>query len=189
MKIAIQWLWLAAVKIITFLIGLPVVAVAVFFPVAGVSVSDGRPIVNLPKWAWLFGNDFDGLDGDGRGWWAANTPFGWPVRSHRSRWWWAAIRNPANNLRRIAYFSCPVSKCAIKFNGSAEVEDKPGKGGWQLVTAYAGGLEWYGFYLVKELTSTRAFVVRAGFKIKPSHAGSDEPDKGYTFKLNPWKAI
>lgn len=189
MKTAIEWLWLICVTITTTLLGLLVVGVAVFSPVPGVSLSDGRAIVNVRKWAWLWGNDFDGLDGDKRGWWADNTPFGWPVQSKRARWWWAAARNPVNNLRLLKPFSCPVSKCVITFKGKEVVEDKPGLGGWQYVTATLDGKKWSGFYWVWEISKTRAFVVRAGFKIKPEHQGSDEPDKGYTFKVNPWKAI
>lgn len=189
MRIAIEWLWLICVTIVTTLAGLLVVAVGVFFPTPDYSKSDGRPIVNLPRWLWLWGNDFDGLDGDKRGWWAENTPFGWPVHGKLARWWWAAVRNPVNNLRLLKAFSCPVADCAISSKGNPVVEDKPGLGGWQFVTASVGKKKWHGFYFVHELTPSRAFVVRAGFKIKPEHQGSDEPPKGYTFKVNPWKEI
>ena len=62
-KAICQWVFLLACNIVTDLIGLFVVAIAIPFRVDDVSKSDGRPIVNLPRWAWLFGNDYDGLQG------------------------------------------------------------------------------------------------------------------------------
>ncbi|WP_313135525.1 DUF7338 family protein [Stutzerimonas nitrititolerans] len=187
----IQWALLIVARVALIVIGLPVVALAIPFRTEGVSASDGRAIVNLPRWAWMFGNDYDGLFGDKRGWWADNTPFGWPVGSFAAMWWWAAIRNPVNNLRLVPGISCPVSECLITYRGHYSVEDKPDRGGWQFVTAkrHSGSSRWYGFYFVHEWSKTRAFVIRIGYKIKPSHAGSDEPAKGMTFKLNPWKEI
>lgn len=205
----LQWSALVLARLGAIVVGLPVVAVAAFFPVTGTSASDGREIVNLRRWAWLWGNDFDGLDGDKRNWWADNCDalvlfgllpllrrFGLPVpalpvTSWLARFWWAAVRNPANNMRLLPLFSCPVSECLIGCLGQPLVEDKPGKGGWQFVVAKRpGGWNlWCGFYLVRQLTDTRAFVVRLGFKIRPEHAGSSEPAKGLTFKLNPWKEI
>lgn len=206
----LQWLGLVVLRLVLIVQGLPVVALAALFPVAGVSLSDGRPIVNLRRWAWLFGNDFDGLDGDKRNWWADNCdalvlfgllpllrrlglPIGsLPVTSWLARWWWAALRNPVNNMRLLPVFSCPVGECLIEHLGAALVEDKPGQAGWQFVSARrAGGLaRWYGLYCVWQLTGERAFVLRLGFKIKPEHAQlAGEPAKGMTFKLNPWKSI
>lgn len=205
----LQWAVLLVVRVALILVGLPVVALAIPFAVPGLSVSDLRPIVNLPRWAWLFGNDYDGLDGDKRYWWADNCDayvlFGLlpllrrlglpldplPVDCWLARWWWAALRNPVNNLRLVPGFNCPVSECEIRHLGAYTVEDKPGQGGWQLVSAArrGGASRWYGFYLVAPWSSTRAFVLRLGYKVKPAHAGTDEPGKGMTFKLNPAKAI
>ena len=188
-KAICQWVFLLACNIVTSLIGLFVVAIAIPFRVDDISKSDGRPIVNLPRWAWLFGNDYDGLLGDRRGWWAENTPFGAPADSFLAMYWWAAIRNPANNMRFLDAFSAPVIGSKISYYGRYTVEDKPGMGGWQFVTAEQGARRWYGFYLVHEWGKSRAFVVRLGFKIEPSHAGTYEPAKGLTFKVNPFKAI
>lgn len=186
-----QWVVLIALRVMLIVLGLPIVALAIPFRVHALSASDGRPVVNLPRWAWLWGNDFDGLLGDKRGWWADNTPFGLPADSFLSMWWWAAIRNPVNNLRLVPGISCPVSECHIAYQGHYTVEDKPNLGGWQFVAArrIGGRSRWYGFYFVHEWSATRAFVIRIGYKIKPSHQGSDEPAKGVTFKLNPWKEI
>lgn len=205
----LQWAVLLVVRVALILVGLPVVALAIPFAVPGLSVSDLRPIVNLPRWAWLFGNDYDGLDGDKRYWWADNcdayvlfgllpllrrlgVPLDPLTKTHwLARWWWAAVRNPVNNLRLVPGFNCPVSECVIRFLGAAVVEDKPGYSGWQFVAArHAGGRSrWYGFYLVHQWNTSRAFVLRLGYKIKPEHEGSDEPGKGMTFKINPFKAI
>ena len=187
---AAQWAALIVLRVALILLGLPIVALAIPFRRAGVSASDGREIVNLPRWAWLWGNDFDGLLGDKRGWWANNTPFGVAVDSYLAMWWWAAVRNPVNNLRFVKGINCPVSQCAIVNQGDYTVEDKPGQGGFQFVTAYSGSSTWYGLYWVHEWSDTRALVVRLGYKIKPSHAlNPNEPPKGMTFKVNPWKAI
>ncbi|MCD5980525.1 DUF7338 family protein [Pseudomonas quasicaspiana] len=206
----IEWVLLLILRLVPILVGLPVVALAVCWPVPGVSLSDGRPIFNVPRWAWLFGNDFDGLDGDKRNWWAENCDalvlFGLlpllrrlriavpplSVTGWLARWWWAAVRNPVNNMRLLPLFSCPVGECLIECLGRPLVEDKPGAGGFQFVTARrpTGWARWYGLYYVKELTATRALVIRLGFKIRPDHAGNaTEAAKGMTFKLNPWKDI
>lgn len=205
----LQWAVLLVARVVLIVIGLPVVAIAVPFSVPGLSVSDGRLIDNLPRWAWLFGNDFDGLQGDKRGWWDVNCDaavlFGLlpllrrlgiavpvlEVTSGLARWWWAAVRNPVNNLRLVPGFNCPVSECDIDCLGSRVVEDKAGLGGWQFVraTKRGGSSRWYGFYLALDYRATRAFVIRLGYKIKPEHQDSDEPGKGMTFKINPAKAI
>lgn len=206
---SLQWFALLVVRVVLILVGIPLVAVAIPFAVREQSVSDGRAILNLPRAVWLFGNDYDGLLGDKRLWWRDNCDalvlFGLrpllrrlgvaldplPVDSWLACFWWAAIRNPVNNLRLVPGFNCPVSECVIRFLGAAVVEDKPGYSGWQFVAArHAGGRSrWYGFYLVHQWNTSRAFVVRLGYKIKPEHEGTDEPGKGMTFKLNPAKAI
>jgi len=205
--VPLQWLFLLVSNLLTDVLGLVVVAIAIPFRVPGVSLSDGRAIVNLPRWAHLFGNDFDGLLGDKRLWWAENCDasvlfglrpllrrLGVPLAqlgadSYLAMYWWAAIRNPVNNMRLLSLYSCPVSECEISYRGDAVVEDSPGKGGWQFVTASKGRRRWYGFYLVHEWSATRAFVIRFGFKIKPEQYPADEPAKGMTTKINPFKSI
>jgi hypothetical protein len=190
-KASLQWSWLILARLLGIITGLVVVAIAIPFRREDISKSDGRRIINLPKWAWLWGNDFDGLLGDKREWWANNTPFGWKVDSYMAMYWWAAIRNPANNMRFLDMFSAPVSVPArVYWKGDYIVEDKVGMDGWQLVISSDNGKDKYGFYFVKCWNDARAFVVRIGFKIKPSHDESvDEPRKGLTFKINPYKDI
>lgn len=188
-KAAIQFLSLFVANVVLDVIGLVVVAIALPFRVKGYSGSDGREISNLPKWAWLFGNDYDGLLGDRRGWWAENTPFGWPVDSFMAMWWWAAVRNPVNNMRFVKLWQAPVKGSTITWVGDYTVRDHPGEAGWQFVTTENGGKHWYGFYLVHQWSDTRAFVIRLGFKVQPDDAGTDGEPLGMTTKINFYKAI
>ena len=183
-----QWVFLLACNIVMDLVGLFVVAIAIPFKVDDISKSDGRQIVNLPRWAWLFGNDYDGLLGDKRGWWAENTPFGWPVDHFVSMYTWAAFRIPVNNMRLANLFSAPVQGSTITFKGKEHVRDDKDSAGWQFVTTENSGKKWFGFYLVYLWSDTRAFVIRLGFKVEPKDAGSTER-QGMTTKVNPWKAI
>lgn len=187
-KAAIQFLSLFVANVVLDVIGLVVVAIALPFRVKDYSGSDGREISNLPKWAWLFGNDYDGVLGDKRGWWAANTPFGLPVDNFVSMYTWAALRNPVNNMRRTNLFSAPVQGSTITFKGKEHVRDDKDSAGWQFVTTENSGKKWFGFYLVYLWSDTRAFVIRLGFKVEPKDAGSAER-QGMTTKVNLWKAI
>lgn len=187
-RATIQFLWLFLCNVVLDIVGLFVVAAAIPFRVDGKSLSDGRPIKNLPKCVWLFGNDYDGLLGDKRMWWAANTPFGLPVDHFIPMYTWAALRNPVNNMRLTNMFSCPVEGSTITYKGDEHVRDHPGEGGMQFVTTENNGKKWYGFYWVHEWSATRAFVVRLGFKTEPKDAGSTER-QGMTTKINPFKSI
>lgn len=189
-KAVFQFAYLFLSNIVLVLLGFVIVAIAIPFRVDDFSKSDGRRIVNLPKWAWLWGNDFDGLQGDKRGWWAENTPFGIAVDSYLAMYIWAAFRNPANNKRLTSWYQAPVIGSDITHKGQYVVEDKVGMGGWQFVKAVNQGKSYFGFYLVHEWSLTRAFVIRFGYKIKPLHAGNTtEPAKGFTTKVNLFKAI
>ncbi len=182
------WPVLLVLRLALILLGLVVVPLALPFSSRGVSLSDGRDINILPQWAWLWSNDYDGTDGDKRGWWAENTPFGLPVEHFVSRYTWTALRNPVNNLRFTDLGSAPASDLEYTLWGSPAVADKPQEGGFQLVLGTLGWKAWAGLYYVHEWSATRAFVVRLGFKIRPDHAGQGET-KGMTFKCNPYKAI
>jgi hypothetical protein len=189
-KAALQWVFCLASNIILDLMGLVMVAIALPFRVEGISVSDGRKIINLPRWAWLWGNDFDGVTGDKRGWWANNTPFGWDVNGFAAMYWWTAIRNPANNMRRVPLWSAPIIGSTITYKGNYYVADKLGGDGWQFVKLVdKTDRSYYGFYFTKQYSKTRMFVVRVGFKISPTHQGTQEQPKGMTTRINPWRKI
>jgi hypothetical protein len=59
---------------------------------------NGNPIVNAPRWLWIWGNDEDGLDPI---WYAVIHPT-WGA--WRRMYTWAAIRNSVNNLRFLPGF-------------------------------------------------------------------------------------
>lgn len=187
-KAPLQWIFLLLANIVLVIVGLFVVALFIPFRVDGVSKSDGRYISNLPKCVWLFGNDYDGLLGDKRGWWAANTPWGLPVDHFISMFTWAALRNPSNNKRFTNMFSATVEGSTITYKGNFKVKDKAGQQGWQFVTTENNGKKWYGFYLVHLWSDTRAFVIRIGYKVEPSDAGSTDR-QGMTTKINLYKQI
>jgi hypothetical protein len=189
-KAIFQFLFLLISDITLDLIGLFMVAIAIPFRVDGVSVGDGRKIVNLPKWAWLWGNDFDGLLGDKLGEWVDEVPFGWNINSYAAMYWWAAIRNPANNTRMLSLYSAPITGSTFTYKGDYTVNDKDGQGGWQFVKLVSlAGKAYYGFYLVKQWTTTHASVIRFGFKISPDQAGTVDLPKGETSRINPWKEL
>lgn len=189
-KALFQFIWQFVANVLFVLTGLLMVAIAIPFRVKGISVSDGRPIVNLPRWAFPWGNDFDGLEGDKRLWWAQNTPFKLPVDHFISMYVWAAIRNPANNMRMMDLFQAPVVGSTIVWIGDAVVEDDAGETGCQFVKTTNSGRNYYGFYLVKPYKNgTHAFVVRLGFKVQPDHIGSQSLPKGIVTKISFWKEL
>ncbi|HBO5920142.1 TPA: hypothetical protein L4657_006084 [Pseudomonas aeruginosa] len=153
-------------------------------------------LVTLPRWAWPWSNDRDGALGDRRGWWHTNAPFGLGAYHWFSMLVWLAFRNPANNLRFTRLFGCPVTRTACTWWGREEVEDDPGKGGVRFLMARAGLLwRFYGLYWVWQWSASRALVVQLGFKPEPSdwledyQADPTREWKGFTFEINPIKAI
>lgn len=175
------------------------------------SVSDGRVIDTFPRWLWVWGNDSDGTWGDKRNWWDTNADGQvlWGIlpllrklklpipvqtsKSFLSRYWWCAVRNPANNLRWVPGIACPVSQCRIENWGRYNVHDSIGNDGWQFVVAThkVRRYSWCGFYWVLRYgSSTRALEVRFGYKVKPAHATRvGVEDKGFTVAINPYKDI
>jgi hypothetical protein len=185
-KALMQWIPMFILDTLLLITGLFVVAIAIPFRVKDKSVTTGEDIVNLPKWAWLWGNDVEGLLGTSLKTWKDQTPFKLPVDHPVSMWAWAAVRNPSNNARLIPYFSCPVAKCKFQYYGQEEVVDSLGFDGWQFVIGDDGKRKYYGFYLVRPWSATRSLVIRLGFKIKPFHKGIP---KGVTFKVNLFKNV
>lgn len=186
LKVAWQWSLLFWTGLVIDILGLFVVAIAIPFRVDDYSKSDGRRIVNLPRWAWLWGNDYDGLTGDKDNKYAALTPFGVAPDSYLGMWWWAAIRNPSNNTRFVKFWQSPAEG-VITYSGDYKVGDHGGQAGSQFVTLTANGKEYYGYYLVREWSPTRAFIIRLGFKIEPDDMESPRETKGYVMKINPYK--
>lgn len=240
---ALQVSVLLPLRLGLILLGLPVVPLALMFrlydpgtAVAFTQYPGAWQLVTLPRWAWPWSNDRDGLLGDKRGWWAANCdaevlfgllpwlrrpsipealrlklriPEAWSERlaklglpipivavdSALAMFWWAAVRNPANNLRFTRLFGCPVLSTACRWWGSEIVEDDPGKGGCRFLLATDGIVPFYGLYWVYQWSEARALVVQIGFKGEPSdwkedYAGDEQRQwKGFTFEINPAKNI
>ena len=191
-KAFISFVFLFVVNVFFVLSGLLFVALGIPFRVEGFSVSDGRPIVNLPKWLYPYGNDFDGLLGDKRFWYANNTPFGVPVDSFLAMYNWAALRNPCNNLRMLDMFNAKITDSTFSYLGDYIVEDDPGEGGWQFVKCVdVDGKVRYGLYVVKPyfFNPKYAFVIRWGFKVQPKDAGTVDMPKGFVTKISFWKEL
>lgn len=190
-KAVFQLLTVFIIRAVLVIAGLFTVAVALPFRGPAYSVSDGRTISNLPDWVYIWGNDYDGLLGDKRLWWAANTPFQLPVDSFISMYTWAAIRNPANNMRQFSMFQAPVTGSIITYKGNYIVEDDAENAGWQFVKTTNQGKSWYGFYFVHQYKRfpSKAFIFRIGFKVKPSHQGKVDMPKGFVSKISFWKEL
>ncbi len=118
-------------------------------------------------WCWVFGNDYDGINGDSGGDWKKGCDSivlcgllpllrkrfpSIPVvkwKDALANYWWLAFRNPANNLRLVKGFYCEVKDCVLKYYGAVRIEDKyRGFTGWQLVIAVnqKTNVPYFGFY-------------------------------------------
>lgn len=148
-------------------------------------------IINLPSWAWLWDNEWDGAMGDDQlRYWNRDRPECIKDNDFLKMYFWLAFRNPINNLSRF-YFSCDVSKEAPRLiAGDFDVRDKKGYEGWQIVRA-----GWkLGFYYVQANNKPKALVSRIGFKIEPRAVMQtwDDPKKalkGCTFKPLMYKDV
>lgn len=203
LRAALQWALFLPLRVFLILLGFLVVPLALPFltiegpPLAFTQAPGFWSLGRLPAWAWLWSNDRDGALGDKRGWWHLNAPFGLGAYHWFSKFWWLAIRNPANNMRFHPWFSCPLTECDYRYWGNESVEDRPGQGGRRLLLAThkTTGRCYYGFYGVWQLSAARALVIQLGFKPEPSDWAEDysaDPSaqwKGLTFEVNPWKSI
>jgi len=155
---------------------------------------------NMPRFLWIWGNDEDGLLGEPSGKHSAR------VRGKERSFWgiyqWAALRNPANNLRYSEILSCYVDRCDLVWSGASDLlpeakfpvrialnDNNPVKPGWYFVKATdrTNSKVYYCYRLVKPLKSGRVLHIRLGFKIKPKHAFEtqdiDDANKGFTVRI------
>lgn len=153
---------------------------------------------DLPNWLRWYQNDEDGLRGDHRGWWDANS-FGGDSSKVFNMFWWSAIRNPFNYFKRFV-IGCDVRRYTIvKLAGKDHVRDDFESTGFQFLKAIPATeqvkLPRYMFYAVYRYGKTnRALVVQIGNKIKLEHNTANEADeydyfKGFTVEINPFKDI
>lgn len=151
---------------------------------------------NFPGW---WGNPFDGLNEDKRGWfanWCIERGIKYP--SWLAMWIWAAIRNPINYWSRCVV-GVDVSLCTIdKLAGQDVVEADKGNPGWQFLCATRNdGKKFHRFFaeLPYPFRKNRMFTINLGWKIKLAHNSvgvDDRPQdrlKGDVFRLSFWKVL
>jgi hypothetical protein len=196
---------LALIKLPLALIGLPVVWFALPYRQA---IGEVKPftqypqhgnwqLVRLPKWALWWDNQFDGMYGDKRGWWAnyCIPQYGQTFDSRKCMWYWNALRNPCNyysrNIAGVDVSTLVIAEVAKSGDPSAA----PYKG-WYLLKGMAkGGRVYPRFYLQWAIKGTHGWMIDIGYKVKLSHNGT-APDalekdrfKGIVFTLSPWKEL
>lgn len=117
MTLSLRFMWAALTLLLRLLVslifnlsGLFLVPVAIATHQTELSRTWPRHrITNAPKFLWFWGNDEDGYDPE------------WYARAHPTwnrfvrRYMWAAVRNPANNLRFIKSLHPPPDPTRIRF--------------------------------------------------------------------------
>ncbi len=193
---------LALIKLPLFIIGLPVVWVALRDPY--IHLGTARPftqypqhgdwmLMTLPKWAKWWDNVYDGMLGDKRGWWANDCKGLHSTRYHM--WRWAALRNPVNYYSRNVA-GVDVSGLVIAEVAKSGDPDAAPYRGWYLLKGMAKGGKCYPrFYLQWAIKGTHGWMIDIGYKVKLSHNGTapDAPEKdrfkGIVFTVSFWKEL
>lgn len=176
-----------AVASILVVIGVPVVTA---LALAGATAMRFSPLFARtllewrPGWAWLWGNEEDGVDGlrdndYANGPWRERTK-SWP------RWLrviaWSAFRNPVGNLRFVHPFGFYIDPKRVTWSGVYAPDNTPSNGGgWAFTTC---GI-YSGLWLIKG-----KYQLRVGWKLKPEDANGLRQDdyrrKGCGFAFQPW---
>lgn len=166
------------IRMVMVLAGLLIVAVALPWSYTeGYTNLAGWQMRKLPRWAWLWSNDHDGIEGDTEGRYQVRDGYGfgwWP------RYNWAALRNPANNFSRhvIGFHFGKVER--IEWNGSRPDADDD-RIGWTYNRALVGGL-----WLPGWTWTTRRWCWSFGWKIRHSRP-SWKAQIGFTTTIGPYK--
>ena len=204
---AITWIGMFLAQLALVLIGPVVVAVGLMFRKTDPSTEKHFTTFNtdrvwvyedLPNWLKWYQNIEDGLRGDHRGWWDANS-FGKDSSKLFNMFWWSAIRNPANYFKRFV-IGCDIRQYSfVKLAGKDHVRDDFASTGFQIIKAVPKTekvkVPRFMLYYVKRYgNSNRALVIQLGNKIKLEHNTAVEQDeydyfKGFTFEVNPFKDI
>lgn len=127
------------------------------------------------KWAWLWSNDEDGVTGHPE----------WQERYKDSPRWgafrWSAIRNPSNNLRFVKGLSFKIDPARVGSVGNSadpakrmpvDAQPLPGVTKW----AFTWQLPYAGVVYRRQLTDTRHFQIRLGWKLLPKDASGVSDD-------------
>lgn len=179
--LAALWVVIGPLRAVAVLAGVFIVPVALRF------AKDG----SLPRWAWLWDNDRDGLDGPE--WYRERYTPGsrvaaW-VKARWPRYWWLAWRNPANNTRFAWPFELDLEPAAVEFVGD-DFEDftpatarREGRAIWFVAWQGLRG----GFWFIRPWGDASHFRLRLGWKVLPlhSHAPLKHPTVGVGFQLMP----
>lgn len=183
------WLFWAILRLLAVIAGLFIVAIALPFrteepvPEGGEKPYPSRKIVHLPKWAWLWDNDAEGMMSWMDEWpemcWNKNPD------SFLSMWQWAAWRNPANNMRFVRGIAVYIPEAhSFEYWGDEVVDDKDWENGqgWNFLKCKGKYLTYYGFNWVGE-----KFYAQIGHKIEPKHFEEGFVDNAPERKL--WKGM
>lgn len=141
-----------------------------------------------PRWLWRPWIDPTGIPG----WYWPYAAQHW-LAKHFPRWWWLAIRNPANGLRTYPWLSCDVDMTRLEWRDNGQPTN-PGplrargkRVGW----FYAWQGVYSGLWLCVLWTKTRHMKVRIGWKLVPDEAQFiDEwrPERaGFAAAVIPWR--
>ena len=139
-----------------------------------------------PKWLWRpWSNPTDGNDGPS--WWSRYAKNHWFAK-HFPRYWWCAIRNPANGLRTYNALTVDVDNYKYKGNGfpvnPAELRETGKKVGW----FYAWQGVYSGFWVCIVWNKTHHAKIRIGWKIVPSYLNEWRPEKaGFAASILPYR--
>jgi hypothetical protein len=128
-------LWLVRLVILLFF---AVVGVLVIAVLAARRIAQPRPsalfnrtVLQFPRWAWLWNNQEDGVDGlrggdSAQAWWKDRTS-NW---SDRKRVYvWSAFRNPVDSLRLVPLLNPNLDPARVRFVGM-DHEPAKGEAGW-----------------------------------------------------------
>lgn len=212
-----QVLFQSTAKLATAIVGLPLIAFALFFIekpkkhpfYSFVKIQHTPHYIDkgssgtweywqLPDW-WIlkpYRNLNYGLLGEYYGRWSALREG--DERSYFSMFRQCALRNPANGLRYMDLFSCQVDNCDIAYKGAygplqVKYNLNPG---WNFVKGKDRdtGRCYYSFQYVRGIGDNHGFRIRIGFKIEPSHIerGDIKESKEratFTLRVNPYKEV
>lgn len=129
-----------------------------------------------PKWAWVYGNEEDGVEG--AAWWQA-AKAKWPkwLRTY----WWSAIRNPVNNDRFVYPLGIIIDPAKIKSWGNvtdSPQDDEAREQTLRFRWCYTVQGPFSGFWARVPVWKQRYFNIRCGWKLLPKDARG-VPDYDY----------
>ena len=204
LKACAMWIPIIALTVIGILTGLLIVPVALFFVKINKEYQEWE-LINLPRFFYLWDNIRDGVIGDRRlDYWNNGKQYPlWfdklPLSQYVKAYYWLAIRNPANTLKRyVPFMGCKVGIIEGGYEyihllaGQEYVSDVRDVQGFQFVKTSKPKemLSYWGFYLYKQVTSDRYLMIRLGHKIEPRHMSEEftgeranKAWKGTTFRI------